>query len=149
MAIAVVLVALGLADHWGGNNFVASMTSLRVVLVGPLSLAIIGVLLVVERVRPAQRRPLFARGYRQDLLFTVLNATLIVPLVTALTISFSLSGPALLPWLVLPKIGTVPRWGAIAVIFVAMDGLNWFAHLANHRVRMLWRFHELTTRKRT
>jgi sterol desaturase/sphingolipid hydroxylase (fatty acid hydroxylase superfamily) len=45
--------------------------------------------------------------------------------------------------LVLPKIGTVPRWGAIALIFVAMDGLNWFAHLANHRVRMLWRFHEL------
>ncbi len=32
---------------------------------------------------------------------------------------------------------------AIAVIFVAMDGCNWFAHLANHRVRMLWRFHEL------
>jgi sterol desaturase/sphingolipid hydroxylase (fatty acid hydroxylase superfamily) len=24
-----------------------------------------------------------------------------------------------------------------------MDGLNWFAHLANHRVRVLWRFHEL------
>ena len=31
----------------------------------------------------------------------------------------------------------------IAVIVVAMDGLNWFVHLANHRVRMLWRFHEL------
>jgi sterol desaturase/sphingolipid hydroxylase (fatty acid hydroxylase superfamily) len=24
-----------------------------------------------------------------------------------------------------------------------MDGLNWFAHLGNHRVRVLWRFHEL------
>ena len=31
----------------------------------------------------------------------------------------------------------------IALIFVCMDGLNWFVHLANHRVRMLWRFHEL------
>jgi sterol desaturase/sphingolipid hydroxylase (fatty acid hydroxylase superfamily) len=41
------------------------------------------------------------------------------------------------------KWGTVPRWAAIAVIFVAMDGLNWLAHLGNHRVRMLWRFHEL------
>ena len=48
-----------------------------------------------------------------------------------------------LPWIVLPRIGTVPRWGAIALIFVAMDGCNWFAHLANHRVRLLWRFHEL------
>ena len=24
-----------------------------------------------------------------------------------------------------------------------MDACNWFVHLANHRVRMLWRFHEL------
>ncbi len=47
------------------------------------------------------------------------------------------------PWLVLARIGTVPSWVAIAVIFVAMDGCNWLAHLANHRIRMLWRFHEL------
>jgi sterol desaturase/sphingolipid hydroxylase (fatty acid hydroxylase superfamily) len=37
----------------------------------------------------------------------------------------------------------VPRWGAIAVIVVAMDACNWFAHLANHRVNALWRFHEV------
>ncbi len=37
----------------------------------------------------------------------------------------------------------VPRWGVIAVIVVAMDGCNWLAHLANHRVRVLWRFHEV------
>ena len=57
--------------------------------VGPISLAILGVFLVVERVRPAQRRPLIARGHRQDLLFTVFNATLVVPLVAALSLSFS------------------------------------------------------------
>jgi sterol desaturase/sphingolipid hydroxylase (fatty acid hydroxylase superfamily) len=66
-----------------------------------------------------------------------------VPLITALTISFSVVAQRALPWLVIPKIGTVPRWGAIALIIVAMDGLNWFAHMANHRVRVLWRFHEL------
>ena len=37
----------------------------------------------------------------------------------------------------------MPRWAATGVIFVAMDGCNWFAHLANHRVRVLWRFHEV------
>ena len=142
-AVAAVLVGIGWSNRWGGADFAGSMTSLRVVVVGPLTLAIIGVFLVVERVRPAQRRPLFARGYRQDLLYTVLNATLVVPLVTALTLSFSEVVHRSLPWIVLPRIGTVPRWGAIAVIFVAMDGCNWFAHLANHRVRMLWRFHEL------
>jgi sterol desaturase/sphingolipid hydroxylase (fatty acid hydroxylase superfamily) len=143
VAIAAALIGFGWVDHWGGAAFAASMTSLRVVVIGPTTVAIIGALLVVERLRPAQRRPLIARGNRQDLLFTVFNATLVVPLVTALTLSFSEVAQRSLPWIILPRIGTVPRWGAIAVIIVAMDGCNWFAHLANHRVRMLWRFHEL------
>jgi sterol desaturase/sphingolipid hydroxylase (fatty acid hydroxylase superfamily) len=141
--VAAVLIWVGWVDHWGGDGFAASMTSLRVVVVGPLTLAIIGLFLIVERVRPAQRRPMFARGYRQDLLFTVFNATLVVPLITALTLSFSGVVRHSLPWLILPRLGVVPRWGAIALIVVAMDGCNWFAHLANHRVRVLWRFHEL------
>jgi sterol desaturase/sphingolipid hydroxylase (fatty acid hydroxylase superfamily) len=86
---------------------------------------------------------LFARGHVHDLLFTVMNATLIVPLVTALTLAFVGLARAALPWIVLPRMGLVPRWAAIAAIFVAMDGCNWFVHLANHRVRTLWRFHEL------
>ena len=142
-AVAAVLIGIGWSNAWGGADFASSMTSLRVVVVGPLTLVIIGVLLVVERVRPAQRRPNFARGYRQDLLYTALNATLVVPLVTALTLSFSEVVHRSVPWLVLARIGVVPRWGAIALIFVAMDGVNWFAHRANHRVRVLWRFHEL------
>jgi sterol desaturase/sphingolipid hydroxylase (fatty acid hydroxylase superfamily) len=114
-----------------------------VVLVGPLALGIIAVFLVVERIWPAQQRPLVARGHRHDLLLTVVNVVLVAPLVTALTLAFVALVRADLPWIVLPKIGTLPRWGAIAIIVVAMDGCNWFVHLANHRVRMLWRFHEL------
>ena len=142
-AVAVVLVGFGSFSHFGGSDFVAATSSLRVVVVGPLSLAIVGVFLVAERVRPAQRRPLIARGHRQDVLFTVFNAILVVPLITALTLTFSEIAQRALPWIVLPRFGVVPRWAAIAVLFVAMDGCNWFAHLANHRIRMLWRFHEL------
>ncbi len=142
-ALAAALIGIGWSYHWGGDNFTGSMTSLRAVEVGPLTLMIIGVFLIVERARPAQRRPMFARGYRQDVLYTVLNATLVVPLVTALTLSFSVVVQRSIPWLVLSRLAVVPRWCAVAVIFVAMDGLNWFAHLANHRVRVLWRFHEL------
>jgi sterol desaturase/sphingolipid hydroxylase (fatty acid hydroxylase superfamily) len=142
-AAAVILIGVGWATGWGGADFAGSVTSLRAVVVGPMTLAIIGVFLVVERVWPAQQRPLFARGYRHDLLFTVLNATMVVPLVTALTLSFVAVARTSLPWIVLPRIGMAPRWAAIAAIVVAMDGCNWFVHLANHRVRMLWRFHEL------
>ena len=141
--VAVTLVVLGWANHWGGEAFSDSLTSLRVVLVGPIALAIIGVFLVVERIWPAQQRPLFARGYRHDLLLTGINALFVAPLVTALTLAFVSAIRADLPWIVLPRIGPLPRWGAIAVIVVAMDGCNWFVHLANHRVRVLWRFHEL------
>ncbi len=142
-AVAVALVAIGWSDKWGGKEFVGSLTDLRVVLVGPLSLGILGVFLVVERIWPAQQRSPFARGYRHDLILTVMNAVLIAPLVTALTLSFMALVRSGLPWVVLPKIGPLPRWGAIALIVVAMDGLNWFVHLLNHRVRVLWRFHEL------
>ena len=141
--LAAALVVIGWLTRWGGADFSGAMTSLRVVVVGPATLAIIAVFLVVERLRPAQRRPLVARGHRQDVLYTLLNATIVAPLVIALTLSFSDVARRALPWIVLPKFGTLPRWGAIALIFVAMDGLNWFAHLANHRVRVLWRFHEL------
>ena len=141
--IAVALIVFGVITRFDGAGFSTSMSSLRLIVIGPTSVAIIGVFLVVERVRPAQRRPLIARGHRQDLLFTVLNALFVIPLVTALTLSFTEIARTALPWIVLPKSGVVPRWAATAAIFVAMDACNWVAHLANHRVRALWRFHEL------
>ena len=143
VAVAVVLIAIGMSSRWGGTSFAASMTNLRVVIVGPVAVAILLLFLVVERLRPAQRRPFFARGYRQDVLFTVLNATLVVPLVVAMSLSFAEVATKSLPWIVVPKLEFLPRWLVIAFIFVAMDACNWMAHLANHRVRMLWRFHEL------
>ena len=143
VAVAAALIAIGWSSRWGGTSFAASMTGLRVVVVGPVTLVVLGVLLVAERLHPAQRRPIFARGYRQDLLYTVLNATLVVPLVTALSLSFAEAARRSIPWIVVPRIGLLPRWVVIAMILVAMDGCNWLAHLANHRVGVLWRFHEL------
>ena len=140
---AVVLIWIGWANDWGGSDFAGSVTSLRAVMAGPVALAIIGVFLVVERTWPAQRRSKLARGYRHDLIFTAVNAILVAPLVTALTLAFVHVARTSLPWIVLPKMGVIPRWAAIAVIFVAMDACNWMVHLANHRSRTLWRFHEL------
>ncbi|HEV2427180.1 MAG TPA: sterol desaturase family protein [Acidimicrobiales bacterium] len=142
-AVATVLITIGLLGRWGGSSYTATLTSLRVVLVGPATLTILAIFLVVERLRPAQRRPIFARGYRQDLLYTVLNATVVAPLVVALSLSFAEVLQRTMPWIEMPRLGALPRWGVIALIFVTMDFCNWFAHLSNHRVRFLWRFHEL------
>jgi sterol desaturase/sphingolipid hydroxylase (fatty acid hydroxylase superfamily) len=143
VALAAAMVGVGWATGWGNYAFGGSVTSLRVVVIGPLAAAIMGVLLVVERVHPAQRRSLFARGCRQDVLYLALNVTLVLPLITALTLTFSELVRRWLPWIVLPHMGVVPRWAAIAAIMVAVDGCNWLAHLSNHRVRVLWRFHEV------
>jgi sterol desaturase/sphingolipid hydroxylase (fatty acid hydroxylase superfamily) len=143
VAVAVVLIAVGLSSRWGGTSFAASMTNLRVIIVGPVTVGILFLFLVIERLRPAQRRRFFARGYRQDVLYTVLNATLVVPLVVALSLSFAEVVSKSLPWIIVPHYEFLPRWLVIALIFVAMDACNWTAHLANHKVRVLWRFHEL------
>jgi len=140
---AVVLIAIGWATHWGRSSFAGSVIALRAVVAGPVTLVILAVFLVVERTWPAQRRSIFARGYRHDLLFAAVNALLVVPLVTALTLAFVHVLHSSAPWIVLPRMGVVPRAAAVAVIVVAMDGCNWAVHLANHRARMLWRFHEL------
>ena len=142
-AFALLLVGAGWATGWGGAEFAGSLTSLRVETIGPLAVAMLALFLVIERVRPAQLRSLAARGHRHDVLFTVLNAVVVLPLVTALTLSFAEIVQRATPWVILPRFGLVPRWVLIILILVAMDGCNWFVHLANHRVRMLWRFHEL------
>jgi sterol desaturase/sphingolipid hydroxylase (fatty acid hydroxylase superfamily) len=143
VAVAGILVAIGLASHWGGSSFAASMSDLRVISVGPATLLALCAFLVIERLRPAQRRPIFARGYRHDLLYTILNATLVAPLVVSLSLSFSLVVRHSLPWIVVPRMGFLPHWLTMAMLFVAMDGCNWLAHLVNHRIRLFWRFHEL------
>ena len=143
VAAAFALIAVGWSSQWGGASFADSMVDQRVVVIGPLTLGILAVILVVERLRPAQIRSLVARGHRQDALYAVLNATLVLPLVVALSLSFATVARQDLPWLVVPQLGYLPRWTVITLIFVTMDGCNWLAHLANHRVRVLWRFHEL------
>lgn len=142
-AFGLLLVGAGWATRWGGVDFAGSLASLRLVTVGPLATGLIGLFLVVERVRPAQLRPLVARGHRHDVLFVVINVVVSLPLVAALTLSLADVVRRVAPWIILPRFGMIPRWAAIIVIVVAMDGCNWLVHLANHRVRMLWRFHEL------
>lgn len=141
--VAVALIGFGVATQWGGADFATSLADLRLTIAGPVSLAVLGLILVAERVRPAQRRPLVSRGARQDVLYTVLHATLGALLITALSLSFQEVIRRVLPWIVLPRMGMVPHGLAVAAIFLGMDACNWLVHLANHRVRVLWRFHEL------
>ena len=132
---AVILIGVGWATGWGGARFADSATSLRAVVAGPFTLAIVGVFLVVERVWPAQARPLVARGHRHDLLFMVVNGTFVVPLVTGLTLAFvqgtgfgligdliiGVAGAFIGGWL-LPQLGVHLGTGTISAIIDATIG---------------------------
>lgn len=142
-AVAVVLIAIGWSSGWGGAAFGRSFSTLRVEVIGPLAASMVGLCLVAERLRPAQRRPLVARGHCHDVLFAVFNAIVVLPVLTAITLSFVEVVRGAVPWIVLPHVGLLPRWGVVIVILVAMDFCNWLVHLANHRFGLLWRFHEL------
>ena len=110
-AAAVVLITIGWISKWGGANFAGTLTSLRIVAIGPASLIIVGVFMIAERVWPAQKgRSIFARGYRQDVLFTVLNATLTLPFVAALSLSFAAVVRARWPWLTFPRSPSYPTY---------------------------------------
>lgn len=142
-AAAAALISYGAATGWGGVDFSAYVHNLRLQDTGPTALGILGLILVAERVRPAQRRPLLSRGARHDVLYALLHVTLGALLASALALSLQEVLRRVAPWVVLPKMGLLPHVGVVAVIFVAMDGLNWFGHLLNHRYPVLWRFHEL------
>ncbi|HEY5423626.1 MAG TPA: hypothetical protein VIK05_09165, partial [Ilumatobacteraceae bacterium] len=47
-AVAVALIAIGWSRRFGGAKFWSSVTDLRVILVGPLSVVAIGIFLVAE-----------------------------------------------------------------------------------------------------
>jgi sterol desaturase/sphingolipid hydroxylase (fatty acid hydroxylase superfamily) len=110
-------------------------------LLGPVILGFVGVVLVLERIRPAVRRPLLARGHVQDLAYLGLYATGVVPLIIVVDFGFSRAVERVAPWLTVPTLPVLPRLAVLGVALLLMDGVNWLAHWANHRWTPLWRFH--------
>jgi sterol desaturase/sphingolipid hydroxylase (fatty acid hydroxylase superfamily) len=146
------LLALGLTAWLAGHGAVVlertgdlgrAIGSSRHQLIGPVVLGFLLAVLVAERLWPAVRRPLLARGHVQDALYLLLYALAVVPLVVLIGVGFSDTLHHAAPWLVLPSTAFLPSWAAIGIGIVAMDGCNWLAHWANHRFTALWRLHAL------
>jgi sterol desaturase/sphingolipid hydroxylase (fatty acid hydroxylase superfamily) len=120
------------------------------VLAGPAVLILVGLVLLAERRWPAVARPLLAPGHRQDAAYLLTYVFLAVPVVTLVGTGFAVIALQVVPGLAglsagLPGAihGVAPRWLVVAAALVVIDGGNWLAHLFNHRVGTLWRFHAL------
>src|ERR1700761_1499127 len=89
IGIGTVLVAwFGARTLMRDGALGSSMAAGRVQLVGPLLLVTVLAVAVCERLWPAERRPLLARGHLQDAFFFVLYAALVVPLMTFMSVGF-------------------------------------------------------------
>jgi hypothetical protein len=68
-------------DALGQTGVARSVSAGRFELAGPVVLGFVLTVCVIERIRPAERRPLLARGHLLDVCYLLLYALLVVPLI--------------------------------------------------------------------
>jgi sterol desaturase/sphingolipid hydroxylase (fatty acid hydroxylase superfamily) len=115
----------------------------RAELAAPLLVALVVATGICERIWPAERRPLLARGHVQDACFLALHAVVVIPLMTLLSVGAAALIGGHARWIELRPAEHWPGWLLMPLTVVAMDGANWLAHYADHRLGPLWRFHAL------
>jgi sterol desaturase/sphingolipid hydroxylase (fatty acid hydroxylase superfamily) len=113
----------------------------QVELAGPVVLGFVLVVFVIEQIVPAQRRNVLARGHVLDVGYLLAHALIVVPVIVLIGTGFSSSLARVAPWLVLPRNTAVPHWCYIVIAVLAIDAVDWLAHLANHKISSLWRLH--------
>ena len=115
----------------------------RAELAAPLLVALVVATGICERIWPAERRPVLARGHVQDACFLALHAVVVIPLMTLLSVGAAALIGGYASWIELRPTEHWPGWLLMPLTAVAMDGANWLAHYADHRLGPLWRFHAL------
>jgi sterol desaturase/sphingolipid hydroxylase (fatty acid hydroxylase superfamily) len=141
-AITGFVLWVAIADLLRQGRLETVLSAGRAELAAPLLVALVVVTGICERIWPAERRPVLARGHVQDACFLALHAIIVIPLMTLL----SVGGAALIGhahWIELRSTQHWPGWLLIPLTLVAMDAANWLAHYADHRLDPLWRFHAL------
>ena len=112
-------------------------------LVAPAFVAVVLVALVCERIWPAERRPVLARGHLHDAGYFLVYILAIAPFMTLLSVGSAVILGSHAHWLEAPWTASWPRVAVVVATLVAMDLCNWFAHVADHRIGAFWRVHAL------
>jgi sterol desaturase/sphingolipid hydroxylase (fatty acid hydroxylase superfamily) len=142
-ALTAGILWAALADLLRQGRLETVLSAGRAQLAAPLLVALVVATGICERIWPAERRPLLARGHVQDACFLVLHAVVVIPLMTLLSVGSAVLLSSHASWIELRPAARWPGWLLIPVTIVAMDGANWLAHYADHRFGVLWRFHAL------
>jgi sterol desaturase/sphingolipid hydroxylase (fatty acid hydroxylase superfamily) len=141
--ITALIVWAALADLLRQGRLESVLSSGRAELAAPALIALVVATGVCERIWPAERRPLLARGHVQDACFLALHAVVVIPLMTLLSVGAATLIGDHARWIELRATQQWPTWLLVPVTIAAMDFANWLAHYADHRLDALWRFHAL------
>jgi len=142
-AVTILIVWVAVTTLLRQGRLETVLSAGRAELAAPLLVALVVATGICERIWPAERRPVLARGHVQDAFFLALHAIVVIPLMTLLSVGAATLLSSHAPWIELRATEHWPYWLLVPVTIVAMDGANWLAHYADHRLDPLWRFHAL------
>ncbi|MBV9384038.1 MAG: sterol desaturase family protein [Streptosporangiaceae bacterium] len=142
-ALTAGVLWVAVAGLLGQGRLEAVLSAGRAELAAPLLVALVVATGICERIWPAERRPVLARGHVQDACFLALHAIVVIPLMTLLSFGAAALIGGHARWIELRPAEHWPGWLLLPLTIVAMDGANWLAHYADHRLGALWRFHAL------
>jgi len=141
--ITALILWAAIADLLRQGQLGTVLSAGRTELAAPLLIALVVATGICERVWPAERRPVLARGHIQDACYLALHAIVVIPMMTLLSVGAATLIGNHAPWIELRSTATWPGWLLVPLTVVAMDAANWLAHYADHRLDPLWRFHAL------
>jgi len=141
--ITVLVLWVAVAGLLRQGRLETVLSAGRAELAAPLLVALVVAAGICERIWPAERRPVLARGHVQDACFVALHAIIVIPLMTLLSVGAAALIGSYARWIELRPAEHWPGWLLIPLTVAAMDGANWLAHYADHRLGALWRFHAL------
>jgi len=141
--ITALILWAAIADLLRQGQLGTVLSAGRTELAAPLLIALVVATGICERVWPAERRPVLARGHIQDACYLALHAIVVIPLMTLLSVGAATLIGGHAQWIELRSTAAWPGWLLVPLTIVAMDAANWLAHYADHRLDALWRFHAL------
>jgi sterol desaturase/sphingolipid hydroxylase (fatty acid hydroxylase superfamily) len=141
--ITALILWVAVADLLRQGRLATVLSAGRAELAAPLLIVLVVATGICERIWPAERRPVLARGHVQDACYLALHAIVVIPLMTLLSVGAAALTGEHARWIELRSTGQWPGWLLVPLTIVAMDFANWLAHYADHRLDALWRFHAL------
>jgi sterol desaturase/sphingolipid hydroxylase (fatty acid hydroxylase superfamily) len=141
--ITALILWAALADLLSQGGLGTVLSAGRAELAAPLLVALVVATGMCERIWPAERRPVLARGHVQDACFLALHAVVVIPFMTLLSVGAAVLIGDHARFIELRSTGSWPGWLLVPFTLAAMDAANWLAHYADHRLDPLWRFHAL------